>query len=94
LTFLAAPFASFGLESSGIVLLASRLYAAEEYFASFDARWDRVGRKAIPIGRLVRAYSPVEYGAVSAEDFLRLAEETCARPLAELAERWGAVSRP
>ena len=105
--------------------------AAEGYFSSFDARWDRVGREAIPIGRPVRAYSPVEYGAIvygraplflralsermgeaafdrllegyvrrwtwrvaSAGDFLALAEETCGCPLAELAGRWGAVSRP
>jgi aminopeptidase N len=193
LTFVAAPFASYGLEFSGIVLLASRLYeltagegglpnrvllestvahetahqwfyglvgndpqrepwldeapaqyaawlyyrdrygeaAAAGYFSSFDERWARVRRQPLPIGLPVRAYSPREYGAIvygraplflaalserigeaafdrllaeymrrwswrlaAAEDFLKLAEEICGCPLAELARSWGALSPP
>ncbi len=158
LTFVAAPFASFGLEFPGIVLLASRMYdlagsegglrnrvllestvahetahqwfyglvgsdpqeepwldeapaqyaawlyyrdrygeaPAGGYFASFDARWARVGREPMPIGLPVRAYSPVEYGAIvygRGPLFLaalsqRLGEEAFDRLLAEYVRRW------
>ena len=159
LTFVAAPFASFGLEFPGIVLLAGRMYdlagsegglpnrvllestaahetahqwfyglvgsdpqeepwldeapaqyaawlyyrdrygetPAEGYFSSFEARWARVQREPIPIGLPVRAYSPLEYGAIvygRGPLFLaalsqRMGEEAFGRLLAGYVRRWG-----
>ena len=51
---------------------ATRLYyldrygekAADSYAGSWDARWNRVGRAATPIGLPVSDYSAKEYGAI------------------------------
>jgi hypothetical protein len=37
---------------------------AESYYATFDERWNRVGRASIPIGLNVGEYSEKEYGAI------------------------------
>jgi aminopeptidase N len=158
LTFVAAPFASFGLEFPGIVLLASRVYdladsegglphrillestvahetahqwfyglvgndpqeepwldealaqyaawlyyrdrygegPADGFFSSFNERWSRVGQEPIPIGLPVRAYSPMQYGAIvygRAPLFLRalsdrMGEAAFDHLLAEYLRRW------
>ena len=38
--------------------------AAEQYKASFEDRWERIGRKSIPLGLPVSAYADREYGSI------------------------------
>jgi aminopeptidase N len=57
---------------------------AEAYFASFEQRWDRVGREKLPIGLGVAEYGEKAYGAIvygRGPLFLRALSESMGEPV-------------